>query len=173
MQNDHSNATANSSFTHCEDAVKQICDSLPGAPYQEVILTRLYYHVQTHLNDFFNAALRHNGLNISSWTALMLMYTSPENTMSPSDLAKTMAFSRTNATRVVDDLLARNWIARKPCTDDRRKIRLALTETGKQYVRQALPERHQQMRELWAGFNEVEKTAFEALLRKLLTRLGG
>ena len=173
MSTPHQPPDTNPSFTSCEQAVRQICDSLPGAPYQEVILTRLYYHVQTHLNEFFNVALRHHGLNISSWTALMVLYSSPENTIYPSELSEAMGFSRTNATRVVDDLVGRGWIERLPCVDDRRKIRLILTEHGREFVRGALPERHQHLRDLWQGFSDVEKTAMEALLRKLLARLGG
>ena len=164
---------SNQSFSCCEQAVKRICDSLPDAPYQEVILTRLYYHVQTQLNEFFNAELRHHGLNISSWTALMVLYASPENAKYPSELSDAMGFSRTNATRVVDDLVARGWIERQPCADDRRKIRLMLTDAGRAFVHGALPERHQHLRALWADFSDVEKTALEALLRKMLTRLGG
>lgn len=49
----------------------------------------------------------------------------------PSELSDALAFSRTNATRVVDDLEQRGLIARHPCAIDRATdMYLALTEQG-------------------------------------------
>ena len=56
---------------------------------------------------------------------------------------------------------------------ERNRNGVMLTDAGRAFVHGALPERHQHLRALWADFSDVEKTALEALLRKMLTRLGG
>ena len=64
-------------------------------------------------------------------------------------------------------------IARKVKARWRHDLINILTDAGRAFVYGALPDRHQQLRALWADFSDVEKTALEALLRKMLTRLGG
>jgi len=163
----------NESFSRSEQAIDRIARQLPHLPRQEVVITRLYYHVLGYLSDYFNAELKQHGLNETIWMALMVLYTRDNETIFPSDLSEALSFSRTNATRVVDDLVEQGWVERIPCPVDRRKTRLALTDAGREFINGILPERHRQMRTLWDEFSADEKDGMEQLLRKLLARLGG
>ena len=113
---------------HLEDAIGEISRKMPGSPRTEIMLTRLHFYVQLQLGAWFESSLKPYGLNHSAWLALMLIYSRPQERVSPSDISATLAFSRTNATRVVDELEGRGWIQRHPCPDDRRKTELGLTE---------------------------------------------
>ncbi|MEC5206826.1 MarR family transcriptional repressor of emrRAB [Vogesella perlucida] len=161
------------SFVSCEQAVESISSKMPGAPRQEVLLTRLYFHLQPYLLGYFNETLKCHEINETTWMALMVLYSRPEQRVSPSELSDALAFSRTNATRVVDDLCQRGLIERLPSQEDRRKTELILTEKGLAFIAQVMPEQRQRMRELWQDFSDEERTTLDALLRKLLRRVGG
>jgi MarR family transcriptional repressor of emrRAB len=161
------------SFLPCEQAVETISHKMPGAPREEVLLTRLYFHIQPYLTGYFNETLKCHDMNETTWMALMVLYSRPEQRISPSELSDALAFSRTNATRVVDDLCQRDMMQRLPSQEDRRKTELTLTEKGLAFIAMVMPEQRQRMRELWQDFDAAEREQLDALLRKLLRRLGG
>lgn len=91
----------------------------------------------------------------------------------PSDISDTLDSSRTNATRISDELVKNGWAERQPCAEDRRKIRLVLTDAGIRFVELIMPVARDRNRSLWSDFSGDEKVQLEGLLRKLLARLGG
>lgn len=165
------NRPACQSFTACEQATDTIARKLPGAPREEVLLTRLILHIQPYLLGYFNESLKPFDMNETTWMALLVLYSRPEQRINPSELSDALAFSRTNATRVVDDLCQRGLIQRLSCADDRRKTILMLTEAGQAFIAAAMPPQRQRMRELWHDFSTEEKSQLDSLLRKLLSKL--
>ena len=161
------------SLVQLEDAVDRIAHKMPGSPREEVILTRLHFYTQLQLDAWFNASLKPYELNETMWMALMLVYSRPAERVSPSDISSAMTFSRTNATRVVDELEKKGWLQRRPCPDDRRKTELALTSSGLELIRQVLPVQRARLKELWQDFSSDERRQLEMLERKLLARLTG
>lgn len=115
---------------HCfEHAVDAIAAKHPGTPRQEVILTRLYYHVLPRLSAPLLAALKPYGLNEASWMSLLALYAQPDFTLNPCKLSETLDFSRTNVTRVADELekrlgdtpaQRRGWPQNRPLPDRNR-----------------------------------------------------
>lgn len=161
------------SFAATEHAIDTISRRMPGSPREEVILTRLIFHVQPLLLGYFNESLSVHDMNETTWMALMVLYSRPDQRINPSELSEALAFSRTNATRVVDDLVARGLIHRLPCAIDRRRTYLELTEQGLTFIAQVMPGQRQRLRDLWQEFSSEERALLESLLRKLLARLGG
>ncbi|WP_293761646.1 MarR family transcriptional regulator [uncultured Aquitalea sp.] len=163
----------NKSFHQLEQAVDRIEQRFPGVPRQEVIITRLYFHILPRLTSYLNETLKEYGLNETLWMALLAMYACPNQALYPSDISDTLDSSRTNATRIADELVRNSWATRLPCEEDRRKVRLELTAEGLALVEKLLPPTRDCHRELWKGFDEEEKVLMEKLLRKLLVKLGG
>jgi MarR family transcriptional repressor of emrRAB len=163
----------NKSFHHLEQAVDRIEARFPGVPRQEVILTRLYYHILPRLTCHLNEDMKEYGLNESLWMSLLAMYACPQQTLFPSDISDTLDSSRTNATRIVDELVRNGWATRIPCEEDRRKIRLELTAAGLELVEKLLPVSRASHRALWQDFDQEEMQLMEKLMRKLLAKLGG
>lgn len=161
------------SFSPCEQAVDTIACRMPGSPREEVLLTRLYFHIQPYLVGFFNESLKQFDINETMWMALMVLYSRPHQTISPSELSDALAFSRTNATRVVDDLCERGLLQREPSPQDRRKTDLRLTDAGLAFIARVAPVQRERLRELWQDFSTDEKQQLDFLLRKLLHKLGG
>ncbi len=165
--------TCCNSFIPCEQAVESISRKMPGAPREEVLLTRLLFHIQPYLTGYFNDTLKCHDMNETTWMALMVLYSRPEQRISPSELSDALAFSRTNATRVVDDLCQRDMMQRLPSQEDRRKTELILTEKGLAFIAMVMPEQRQRMRELWQDFSTEERVLLDGMLRKLLRKVGG
>jgi MarR family transcriptional regulator, negative regulator of the multidrug operon emrRAB len=163
----------NNSFQHIEQAIDDIGRRYPGSPRQEVILNRLFCHITSRLACHWNEALRPYGLNETLWIALLALYSHPEQALYPSDISDTLDFSRTNATRVSDELVRHGWASRKSCSEDRRKVKLMLTQQGIEFVERMIPISREYLIKQWGDFTPSEKDTLEDLMRKLLTSLGG
>ncbi|NWK78095.1 MarR family transcriptional regulator [Aquitalea sp. LB_tupeE] len=163
----------NKSFHPLEQAVDRIEERFPGVPRQQVILTRLYFHILPRLTGYLNDGMKEYGLNESLWMSLLAMYACPHQSLYPSDISDTLDSSRTNATRIVDELVRHGWATRIPCAADRRKIGLELTQQGLELVESLLPVSRANYRALWSDFDPEEMQLMEKMMRKLLARLGG
>ncbi|HEX5127779.1 MAG TPA: MarR family transcriptional regulator [Rhodocyclaceae bacterium] len=161
------------SFLPFERAMKELAKRMPGSPVREAILTRLMYHVNARLVEHFDDPLREYGLNQTTFTALGVLYGSPNYSLKPSELSVFMSSSRTNITRVADELVKKGLVERTPSELDRRQLDLTLTKKGMEFVKRNLPSRRKQHVDLWSAFTAREKASFEVLLRKLLAQLGG
>lgn len=161
------------SFSPYESAIHAIATRIPGSPSREAILTRLLLHVGTRLGDAFDCKLKEQGLNYTTWTALVVLYSQPEQRILPSALATFIHASRTHCSRIADDLVKKGWVGRAASDVDRREVFMQLTYAGQELVETLQPLRRQQYRTLWAGFSEKEMGQMDALLRKLLSVLDG
>jgi MarR family transcriptional repressor of emrRAB len=158
-------------FLPFEQAMGELARRLPGSAHREAILTRLIQRVTAGMNERFDAPLRKYGLNQTTFTALSVLYGSPGYARKPSELSVFMLSSRTNITRVADELEQNGLVERTPSADDRRQLNLTLTRKGRELVRKVLPGRRRDLRELWAPFTGAERETIESLLRKLLAQL--
>jgi MarR family transcriptional regulator, negative regulator of the multidrug operon emrRAB len=158
-------------FSEVEEGICRLIKRLPELPKQEVILTRLYLHVAKALRDVANQVLRPFELNYVSFSTLMMLFGSCDNAINPSKLCDVTGESRTNMTRIVDDLVARGYIKRHPSTDDRRRVVLTLTAKGEDLVRKILPPLWEEQIKIYRRFGADEKKTLEALLKKQLTAI--
>jgi MarR family transcriptional regulator, negative regulator of the multidrug operon emrRAB len=161
------------SFQPFETAIHRVARRTRGSVTQEVLLTKLLHHVDTRLSDYHDGILKQSGLNHTVWTALIMLYASESGSLKPSELSVFMDSSRTNVTRLADELADKGWVERLPCEEDRRQLNLRLTKEGLKFVESQLPGQRERHRRLWSAFSKAEKQALEDLLRKLLKELGG
>ncbi|MFT4171452.1 MAG: MarR family transcriptional regulator [Rhodocyclaceae bacterium] len=134
-------------------------------------LPLLIRHSARLLLDQANEDLRESGLNFNSFNVLLMIYSAPDSGagINPSVLSDCAAETRTNMTRIIDDLVTRGLVQRVHCKEDRRRIDLHLTADGIGIVERALPiiRRHSQV--TFDVFSEAERTELERLLIKLLS----
>lgn len=76
------------------------------------------------------ALIKAHGLPLS-WFEVMLWLNAQDKPVAASDLGAMTLLSRSQVSRVVDALHARNWVARTPSPTDGRSVRVALTEEGR------------------------------------------
>ncbi|HDZ8571766.1 TPA: transcriptional repressor MprA [Escherichia coli] len=134
-----------SSFTPIEQMLKFRASRHEDFPYQEILLTRLCMHMQSKLLE--------------------------NRSIQPSELSCVLGSSRTNATRIADELEKRGWIERRESDNDRRCLHLQLTEKGHEFLREVLPPQHNCLHQLWSALSTTEKDQLEQITRKLLSRL--
>ena len=144
-----------SSFTPIEQMLKFRASRHEDFPYQEILLTRLCMHMQSKLLENRNKMLKAQG----------------NHSIQPSELSCALGSSRTNATRIADELEKRGWIERRESDNDRRCLHLQLTEKGHEFLREVLPPQHNCLHQLWSALSTTEKDQLEQITRKLLSRL--
>ncbi|MCE1695307.1 transcriptional repressor MprA, partial [Enterobacter hormaechei] len=93
-----------SSFTPTEELLNCRVAQQKSLPYQEILLTRLSMHVQSKLLENRNNMLKAQGINETLFMALMILDTKQSRSIQPSELSAALGSSRTNATRIADEL---------------------------------------------------------------------
>jgi len=159
-----------------EQHLDAIGNQLAGLPRQEVLLTRMQFMLQKKFSELVNHNLQPFGLNDTVWTALIMIYSSAEKYIYPSDLSQVIVSSRTNVTRLADEMVEKGWIDRTGCAADRRKIILTLTRAGVALVETIIPFQWRLYENIWGAFSDQEKSQIEQLQRRLfqsVTQLHG
>ncbi|WP_237385932.1 transcriptional repressor MprA [Xenorhabdus sp. Sc-CR9] len=160
-----------SSFTPTEELLNCRVAQQKSFPYQEILLTRLSMHVQSKILENRNNMLKLQGINETLFMALMILDTKESRSIQPSELSAALGSSRTNATRIADELEKQGWIERKESHNDRRCLHLHLTEKGSSFLNGLLPPQHDCLIKLWSALDQEEKKQLEKLMRKILNQL--
>ncbi|AMO83283.1 MAG: transcriptional repressor MprA [Enterobacterales bacterium] len=160
-----------SSIAHIEEMLKQRALRQKDFPYQEILLTRLCMHMQSKLLENRNKMLKEQGINETLFMALITLDAQESKSIQPSELSAALGSSRTNATRIADELEKRGWIERKESDSDRRCLHLHLTEAGEAFLGEIIPPQHKCLHFLWSTLSADEQQQLETLTRKLLGRI--
>lgn len=160
-----------SSFTPIEQMLNFRAKRQKDFPYQEILLTRLCMHMHSKLLENRNKMLKAQGINETLFMALITLDAQESHSIQPSELSSALGSSRTNATRIADELEKRGWIERRESDNDRRCLHLHLTQAGEAFLEQLLPPQHKCLHFLWSTLNNEEQQQLESLTRKLLVRL--
>ncbi|CVG56166.1 Multiple antibiotic resistance protein marR [Serratia marcescens] len=160
-----------SSFAPIEQMLNFRATRQKDFPYQEILLTRLCMHMQGKLLENRNKMLKAQGINETLFMALITLDAQESHSIQPSELSSALGSSRTNATRIADELEKRGWIERRESDNDRRCLHLHLTPQGEEFLSQLLLPQHQCLHFLWSTLTDDEQKQLEQLTRKLLARL--
>jgi DNA-binding MarR family transcriptional regulator len=87
---------------------------------------------------------------------------------SASSLCRTVSYDPGAMTRMIDRLERKGLVRRVPCSDDRRVMRLALTEAGKALYPQLLERSVHVVNRRLRGFSKAEVQQLETLLQRML-----
>jgi DNA-binding MarR family transcriptional regulator len=139
-----------------------------GSPLNsELRLTLLVKHNAWLLSDLLSRTVEPFGISGVAYIAMMTLQSTPENLANPSELCSATGVTRSNMTRITDELAAKGLIKRVANEEDRRRVDLSLTEEGMQLLRQVVPVLRKKTQAVFSVFNDETKTAFEAELIKL------
>ncbi len=119
-----------SSFTPIEQMLKFRASRHEDFPFQEILLTRLCMHMQGKLLENRNKMLKAQGINETLFMALITLESQENHSIQPSELSCALGSSRTNATRIADELEKRGWIERRESDNDRRCFASATDRKG-------------------------------------------
>ncbi len=156
------------SFALIESQIDRVKARLADAPVQDIVLVRLLKSLSAQLNHHLSQKVRPHGINEVGFRTLTMLYAQLDTGINPSDLSDASGETRTNMTRICDDLVRKSLVRRRPSTEDRRRIVLELTKKGVTLIEKILPQ-------VWTGVGHVttaltpaEKVSLERMLKKLL-----
>ncbi len=159
------------SFEPFEQAMRDLAQRLASRQQlRESVLSRLVLHTAACVADYMDEPLRSHGLNSTLWTSLVVIYAAEGHRLKPSELSVFMNSSRTNSTRVAKELERQGFVQRLGSELDRRQVFLQLTPKALAFVKENMPRRRTQLKEMFDGFEPAEIDELERLLRKLLVR---
>ena len=91
--------------------------------------------------------------------------------MTMGDLSRSLNVPLSTATRIVDWLVNNGYAQRLPEPEDRRVVRVALTETGSAVYREIDSLFMERIERLMRGFTPEERDTFRGLLQKIVNSL--
>lgn len=105
---------------------------------------------------------------LTSYDVLLELSAAPGRKLRMADLAERVVLSRSGLTRLVDRLEREGYLRREASTEDRRGTLAALTDAGRQALREAWPTYAAGIRAAFAEFISDEEAA---VLTEVLTRV--
>ncbi len=153
------------------ERVRQGACLQPEMPAQLVVLSRLFGYVYMRLEAAYDTLMARWDLTAWSWFTLMVVYSRHGEEVTPSDISRVLFLARANVTRLTDDLVRRGLLHREPSTQDRRVLRLSLTDAGTALVTDTMPHAWAMHRSIWSEFSEQQLADAEVLFCNLLSGL--
>lgn len=110
------------------------------------------------IEEQIKSTLRPWGLTHAQLNALYILFEKDPDPVSASDLKKKILVSSPDVTRLMDRLVIKGLVDRMICPDNRRKIDISLTDSGRKLFREA----HQSVKQALGNFFEKELSEAEA-----------
>ncbi len=95
----------------------------------------------------------------------------PEGNVTMGEFSNALSVPLSTATRIADWLVENNYIQRLPDSDDRRVVRVILTETGKELFRAIDRYIRQRLLHILSGLTVEERKTLLALISKVVSGL--
>ena len=109
--------------------------------------------------------IRGYGLNASEFGVLELLYNKGPHPLQ--QIGGKILITSGTITYVIDKLVKKGLLTRRPCDMDRRIIYAELTEAGKQRMDEILPNHYKTLAESFSSLNSEEKEQAIGLLKKI------
>ena len=155
------------SFAVIESSIGRVAKRLPSAPVQDLVIMRLIKHLSALFGANLSRMARPAGLNEVSFRTLMMLYANAGGAHA-SQLSDATGETRTNITRICDELARKGLLQRHPSVEDRRRVVLELTRKGETLIERLLPKVWSQLEAGMRALNAGEKRELERLLKKLV-----
>ncbi|HET6805605.1 MAG TPA: MarR family transcriptional regulator [Frateuria sp.] len=158
-------------ITMMDEGIGRVGQILPDMPEAEARLTRLLLMVGRSFDETIEQALKPNSINHSDFLTLMILYSRPDGSSTPGELCEYTSQGATNMTRIANALVKRGLITRGASEEDRRRVVIRITPSGRRFVQKLLPPLFPRVSAAFTGFSDAEKRSFSRLLRKLADNL--
>lgn len=161
------------SFDPTEQRVNVTCARYPVFPRESAILVRLIKHLYKRIHANANRFLRPYGISHPEYDILMMLLGTPQQSLSPSEVAEAVGEKMANVTRLTNQLCEKGLIRRAGSTEDRRKVVLTLQDEGQRLIERMLDDIVLLLGLEVSGLNEAEQLQLERLLKKMLEGVEG
>ena len=126
----------------------------------------LVKRVRSVLSNAVEREIAGHDVTYEQWGVLLMILTQRGETAAV--LAREMDCDTGSMTRMLDRLEAKELIVRTRCTDDRRRVQLELTDSGKRLAERLVAAIVKVLNKHLDGFSVDELDAFKGFLRRML-----
>jgi DNA-binding MarR family transcriptional regulator len=159
---------------HVTDLAEQWAQQRPELGTAALEVAARVFRLQRILSRSAATRLTEVELNEGEFSVLAALRRSgPPYELTPTELHRSLLLSSGAMTHRVDGLERAGHVTRTPDAEDRRKVRVRLTPTGRELVDRAMNAYAETLTELLAVLGDEERETLSAQLRLLLGRLEG
>lgn len=144
-----------------EDVIKS---TVALADDHKIILNIMY--TQNVINEKFNEILKPHDISGEQYNVLRILRGQKGNPANMSMIQDRMIARTSNTTRLVDKLLLKEYVTRKVCPENRRKIEVLITQKGLDILSQLDPKLLEHNSSLAKKLNTEEQKQLNTLLEK-------
>jgi DNA-binding MarR family transcriptional regulator len=123
------------------------------------------------MSDEISCALHPYGLSIQQFNVLRILRGCQEKPASLQYITSRMIHKTSNTTRIVDRLLEKKLVDRKPCVENRRMVEINITQAGLKLLTTIDPVIDKKENEIANRLSEKELTALLDNYKKLFVTL--
>lgn len=124
--------------------------------------------VSNHVSGAFARKVEARGVVVAEWVMLRELYSDPS--LGPSQFADMLGMTRGGVSKLVDRLLDKGLLTRKPSIEDRRAQVLSLTEAGRQLVPELAALADDNDAEFFDHLTAEDRAAMERILKGIVER---
>lgn len=135
--------------------------------YESVILNILYSTILIENSE--ETIFRKFGITRAQYNVLRILKGAKGVPMNLCDVQGRMLKRMSNTTRLVDKLLAKDFVERIVCPDNRRKVEITITKLGHELLDNILPVLNSKHQERLKNLSDEEQVTLIELLEKLRT----
>lgn len=141
----------------------------PGLDAEAAEATLALLRVGSDVLEGLSAHFERNNISQSRFLALMMVerHEDEGSTLHPCDVADKLSVTRATVTGLLDGLVRDSLISRRTHEADRRALTLHLTDKGRAYLHEMLPDHHKRVAGLMAHLSASERKTLVALLSKV------
>jgi MarR family transcriptional repressor of emrRAB len=153
-----------------DEGIAGVRAAIPEMP-EDAALCRTLMLLSEHIQTEFEYKLRPYKLNDSEFRTLMTLFSRPDGISTPGELCVFTSQGATNMTRIANALVKRGLITRGPSAEDRRRVVMQITASGRRFVQKMLPTMFPRLKLIFSGFSDADRRNLRRLLRKLANNL--
>ncbi|MGH1426239.1 MAG: MarR family winged helix-turn-helix transcriptional regulator [Pseudooceanicola sp.] len=166
-----------SDLSHNDTPAGQILRQMPTVAdrfdLDEIEAAQHLLRVSKRLLIHFNAAFEQRGLSPGRYSILMTLH-AEDGPMPPSELALRVGVSKPTVTGIVAVLMRDGFVHQvSPDTTDRRRRAIALTDAGKEKLKEVVPDIFEMMTGLLDPLSKTERRSLVENLGRIETHLRG
>jgi DNA-binding MarR family transcriptional regulator len=120
--------------------------------------------IATDLSLALDTCLSKHGLLQGRWWVLILLMREENTTATPSVLAQKVGVSRATMTGLIDGLEQNGLVARVFAKEDRRSVKVKLTDAGQAKLDIVMPDYYRRLRQCMQGLDEEKRVQLQQLL---------
>jgi len=148
-------------------SLEQFLTRYPEADIQAILDFAIMLRAASDISDALDKLLAKHALLQGRWWVLVLLLRQPDQTSSPSALAKKTGVTKATMTGFIDGLEREGLISRLLDNQDRRKFLIRLTAEGQQKLDQVMPDYYSKVSALMSMLTPEQRAVMIKSLQML------